>query len=76
MTNTNPTPCGWAGQTCGQPAIVQTWQTDTDYPGVVTLDRPLCAHHVQLELDAIADSIRYSTPTVLHIAALGVEVTR
>lgn len=71
---TTTTRCGFSR--CTAAAVVQTWQTDTSYGDVTVLDRPLCAHHVQLELDTIADSFRYSTPTVLHIAALGVEVTR
>ena len=50
---TDQTPCGWAGQTCTRPAIVQTWQTDARYGDVVTLDRPLCEYHLGMELDVI-----------------------
>ena len=71
---TDPTRCGWAGQTCTRPAIVQTWQTDTDYPGIVTLDRPLCAYHVKLEVEV--DQQLGSPTSVLHIASLNTEVTR
>lgn len=73
MTDTKPTRCGWAGQPCARLAIVQTWQTDARYGDVVTLDRPLCGYHLDMEVSVIQ---HYSTPTVLHIAALGLEVTR
>ena len=71
---TNPTPCGWAGQTCDRPAIVQTWQTDARYGDAVTLERPLCGFQLDMELDAIQ---QLSNPLgALHVAPLNTEVTR
>lgn len=72
---TNPTPCGWAGQPCDRPAIVQTWQTDARYGDVVTLDRPLCGYHLNMELDVMIRQL--SNPlAALHVAQLNTEVTR
>ena len=74
MTDTNPTRCGWAGQTCTRPAIVQTWQTDARYGDVVTLDRPLCGYHLDMELAAIQ---QLDNPlAALHVAPLNTQVTR
>ena len=69
---TNPTPCGWAGQTCDRPARFQTWQTTRGFADRAVYDRPLCAYHLETELVTLPGRPDWT----LHIAALGVEVTR